>query len=201
MNATPTRNPYRAAQWGALCLLAVASPAVWAHVGEHAGGHHGFLSGFLHPVTGLDHLAAMVAVGIWSAVSTRRIWLAPLTFALLLLSGALLASAGLAFPAIEPMIAASMLVVGLLLAVKVRLAEPLIAGIVGTFAVFHGAAHGQELNGGLALAGMVVGTACLHAAGILAGRGLERAHVWLPRLTGGAVALLGLNMGWTLISG
>ena len=71
---------------------------------------------------------------------------------------------------------------------------------MGAFALFHGAAHGQELAGGAALAGMVLGTATLHAAGIAMGLGLKRAHQWLPRLAGGLVALMGLNMAWGLLA-
>ncbi len=184
----------------ALALSALSFSA-FAHVGGDAHDHGGFLTGFLHPVTGLDHLAAMLAVGVWSAMTTRRLWIAPLSFAALLLVGALLAQSGLAFPAIEPMIAASMLVVGLLLAAQVKLPEAAGAVLVGAFALFHGAAHGQELAAGAALAGMVVGTALLHAAGIAIGLGFKRASQWLPRLAGGAVALMGLNMGWSLIAG
>ena len=184
----------------ALALSALSFSA-FAHVGGDAHDHGGFLTGFLHPVTGLDHLAAMLAVGVWSAITTRRLWIAPLSFAALLLAGALLAQAGGAFPAIEPMIAASMLVVGLLLAAQVKLPEAAGAVLVGAFALFHGAAHGQELAAGAALAGMVVGTAVLHTAGIAIGLGFKRTSHWLPRVAGGAVALMGLNMGWSLIAG
>ena len=180
--------------------LAALSFSAAAHVGD-AHDHGGFLTGFLHPITGLDHLAAMLAVGVWSAMTTRRLWVAPVSFAALLVAGALLAQSGVAFPAIEPMIAASMLVVGLLLAVQVKLPEAAGAVLVGTFALFHGAAHGQELADGAALAGMLVGTALLHAMGIGLGLGLKRGHQWLPRLVGGIVAVMGLNMGWGLLAG
>ncbi len=179
--------------------LATVSFSAAAHVGE-AHDHGGLLTGFLHPVTGLDHLAAMLAVGVWSAMTTKRLWIAPVSFAALLLVGALLAQAGVAFPAIEPMIAASMLVVGLLLAAQVKLREATGAVLVGTFALFHGAAHGQELGVGVALAGMVLGTALLHTVGIGLGLGLKRANHWLPRVAGGIVALMGLNMAWGLLA-
>jgi len=189
----------------ALILLSLtlfaASRSALAHVGADAGDHHGLLTGFTHPLTGLDHLAAMLAVGVWSAMTTRRIWAAPLTFAGLLLGGALLAQGGVAFPGIEPMIAASMLVVGLLLAAQVRLPEAAGALLVGAFALFHGAAHGQELAGASALLGMVAGTAALHLAGMGLGLLLRARSAWLPRLAGIAVALFGLNMGWSLIAG
>jgi len=183
-----------------LAALSVGTVSALAHVGADAGSHHGFVSGFVHPITGLDHLAAMLAVGVWSALTTRRLWLAPLSFAALLLAGALLAQAGLALPAIEPMIAASMLVLGLLLAARIRLPEAAGAALVGGFALFHGAAHGQELAGVGALTGMVLGTATLHLAGMGIGLGLKRASAWLPRAAGAAVALMGVNMGWSLLA-
>ncbi len=182
-----------------LALLAASRPAL-AHVGADAGGHHGLLTGFSHPLTGLDHLAAMLAVGFWSALTTRRVWAAPLAFAGLLLAGALLAQAGIAFPGIEPMIAASMLVVGLLLAAQVRLPEAAGALLVGAFALFHGAAHGQELAGTTALLGMVAGTAVLHLIGMGLGLMMRTRAAWLPRLAGAAVALFGMTMGWSLIA-
>lgn len=180
-------------------LLALCSFGASAHVGADAGGHHGFLSGLLHPMSGLDHLAAMLAVGLWSATTARRPWAAPLSFALTLFAGALLAQSGVVFPGVEPMIAASLLVVGLLLAVQARLSAAAGAALVGGFALFHGAAHGQELNGGAALLGMVLGTALLHGAGLAMGLAL-RGRTLLPRLAGSAVALSGVATGWALVA-
>lgn len=185
----------------AVAGLAFVSASALAHMGADGSAHHGLIAGILHPITGLDHLAAMLAVGVWSAMTTRRLWLAPVSFALLLLAGALLAQAGVAFPAIEPMIAASMLVVGLLLAAQVKLPDAAGAVLVGAFALFHGAAHGQELGAGAALAGMVLGTAVLHAMGMGLGLGLKRTSVWLPRVVGAVVAVMGVNMGLGLLAG
>ena len=176
-----------------LPLLALAAAgAAQAHVGADAGAHHGFEAGLVHPFTGLDHLAAMLAVGIWSAGTAQRRWLAPVGFVSLLLVGALLARSGLVLPAVEPMVAASLLVVGVLLASSWRsaLAVPLMAG----FALFHGAAHGQELGGDAALAGMVLGTATLHLLGIGLGLQMQKRSVWLPRVAGALVALLGIGL-------
>ncbi|NCT96999.1 MAG: HupE/UreJ family protein [Comamonadaceae bacterium] len=185
---------------GAAALAGTGSIAL-AHVGADGHGHHGFFAGLLHPITGPDHLAAMLAVGVWSAATTRRVWTAPLAFALTLLAGALLAQGGLGLPAIEPMIAASLLVVGLLLAARTKLPPGAGALLVGGFALFHGAAHGQELGGLAALAGMVAGTALLHGAGITLGRRLRHHSVWWTRAAGAVVALMGLNMGWGLLAG
>jgi len=182
-------------------LLALGSAAAQAHAGLDAGQHHGFFSGLLHPMSGLDHLAAMLAVGLWSATtSARRAWAAPLAFALALLAGAWLAQSGLAFAAVEPMIAASLLVVGLLLATQARLHASIGAVLVGYFALFHGAAHGQELGGGAALLGMVAGTALLHLAGLGAGLALRERAAWAPRVAGVAVAASGAALGWSLLA-
>ncbi|WP_077003383.1 HupE/UreJ family protein [Variovorax sp. KK3] len=185
-----------------LLLIAALPLAAAAHSGADAGLHHGFAAGFLHPLTGPDHLAAMVAVGLWSALTARRAWPdllgAPLGFALMLLVGAMLGLAGVQLPAVEPMIAASLLVLGLLVVTQRRLPALAAAALVGVFAVFHGVAHGQELAGesGVAstLAGMLAATVLLHAAGIAAGWALRNGHRWLPRLAGAAVAAFGLAL-------
>ena len=186
----------------ALALLALPLAAL-AHTGADAGAHHhGLAAGFMHPLTGADHLAAMVAVGLWSALAARRAWpdllWAPLAFAGMLLAGALMGLAGLQLPAVEPMIAASLLVLGLLVATRVHLPAGVAVSVVGLFAVFHGMAHGQELAGeqdaALTLAGMVAATVLLHAAGIAAGWALRNANAWLPRAAGAGVVALGVTL-------
>ncbi|MDR1889864.1 MAG: HupE/UreJ family protein [Zoogloeaceae bacterium] len=178
-------------------LLTLVSSVAFAHVG-HGEEAMGFIAGLLHPLTGADHLAAMLAVGVWSAMTTRRIWVAPVSFAALLLVGALLGIAGVSFPAVEPMIAASLLVIGLLLATQAKLPLAVCASLVGAFAIFHGAAHGTELAGAdpvaAALAGMVLGTALIHIAGLLLGRLLMRRHIFLARLAGGAISVFGIGL-------
>ena len=188
--------------------LLLALPALaMAHTGNDAGLHHeahdaagALAAGFAHPFTGLDHLAAMVALGVWSAMTARRAWIAPLAFAGTLLMGALLGLAGVTLPAVEPMIAASLLVLGLLVATRIRLPAAAAAALVGLFAVFHGVAHGHELaredGAALTLAGMVGATVLLHAAGIAAGWALRHANAWLPRMAGAAV----LGLGATLLA-
>jgi urease accessory protein len=178
--------------------------AASAHIGVDGAAHHatGFMQGFVHPLTGLDHLAAMVAVGLWSALVARTsrgdlLW-APLGFAGMLLVGALLGLLGLQMPGVEPMIAASLLVIGLLVATRLQLPGGVAAAVVGVFAVFHGVAHGHELSGdsgaALAVVGMVVATALLHAAGIAIGWSLRQRGAWLPRVAGAAVALFGVAL-------
>jgi len=184
----------------ALPLLTALPLMAAAHTGADGGGHHGFLAGLLHPLTGTDHLAAMLAVGVWSALAartTRDLLWAPLAFAAMLLAGALAGLAGVQLPAVEPMIAASLLVIGLLVAARLRLPGPVAAALVGAFAVFHGIAHGVELAGehgaAAAMAGMVLATALLHGAGLSLGW-LLRERALLPRLAGGAVALFGATL-------
>jgi urease accessory protein len=168
-----------------------------AHAGSDGGQHHdaygALLAGFVHPFTGPDHLAAMLSLGLWSAMTTRRVWLAPLAFAASLTLGAVLGSAGIVLPAVEPMIAASLFVLGLLLAARAHL--PLAAGalLAAGFAFFHGVAHGAELGAwhGAAIAGMVAATALLHGTGIAIARLLMQRSAWTPRLAGSSVALFG----------
>ncbi|RZI63447.1 MAG: HupE/UreJ family protein [Variovorax sp.] len=186
----------------AALLLAALPLAAAAHTGADADMHHGFMAGLLHPLTGPDHLAAMVAVGLWSALAARRAWpdllWAPLGFALMLLAGALLGLAGVQLPAVEPMIAASLLVLGLLVVTQRRLPPMAAATLVGAFAVFHGLAHGQELAGesgaAVALAGMLAVTVLLHAAGLTIGWALRHANRWVPRIAGAAVAVFGVAL-------
>ncbi|WP_218508125.1 HupE/UreJ family protein [Variovorax sp. dw_308] len=186
-----------------LALLVALPLAAAAHVGVDGAAHHaaGFAQGFLHPFTGMDHLAAMVGVGLWSALAARGArdlaW-APLGFAAMLLAGALLGLAGVQVPAVEPMIAASLLVVGLLVATRLRLPGPVAAAVVGVFAVFHGVAHGHELSGATgaaaAVAGMVLATMLLHIAGVAVGWVLRQRGTLLPRIAGAAVALFGVTL-------
>jgi urease accessory protein len=200
-------NVARTAALGMVLTVTALPLAALAHSGADGGDHHNFLSGLLHPLTGADHLAAMVAVGLWSALATRRAWpdllWAPLGFVGMLLVGALMGLSGIALPAVEPMIAASLLVLGLLVATRLHLPGFAAAVLVGAFAVFHGVAHGHELagNSGAAsmLAGMLVATTLLHMAGMAAGWALRAyaprpAATWLPRMAGTGVAAFGVTL-------
>jgi urease accessory protein len=183
----------------ALIITAAASGSALAHTGVDAHQHMGFMSGFLHPFTGLDHMAVMLAIGLWSALIAQKLgremlW-GPLGFANMLLAGAALGLQGVQFPAIEPMIAASLVAAGLLVLTKLPLRGVGAALLAATFALFHGLAHGFELannaNAFQALAGMVTATLLLHSMGLALGWSLRGANVWVPRLIGGAVAALG----------
>lgn len=182
-----------------LAMFLLASGGALAHPGHEVGG---FVAGFSHPVLGADHLLAMVAIGLWAAGfrGTGR-WVLPAVFVGFMLLGALLGFAGLPLPGVEPMIAASVLALGLIVGTAARLSPMLGAAIVAGFALFHGHAHFTELRDGASLAafaaGMLIATALLHLCGIVAALSLGRVSLWLPRALGGAVALAGT---WLLVA-
>lgn len=184
----------------AAAAMLFAGPAL-AHTGVDSGA--GFTTGFAHPFGGLDHLLAMIAVGFWAsqyaarAENKRALWLLPAAFVLPMALGFGLGFAGVALPGVEAGIALSVLVLGLAVALALR--PPLAAAMAVTalFALFHGHAHGSELPhpemAATYAAGMVLATALLHAAGLMAAQLSQR--VSLPVLTragGAAVALAGV---------
>jgi urease accessory protein len=178
-------------------LLAAAlwgEPALAHSIGSSAAG---FAGGFLHPLSGLDHMLAMVSVGIWGAeLGAPAIWLLPIAFPLIMAAGGALGVIGVPLPAGELFIALSVAVLGTLVALARRLPIAVALTIVGIFAIAHGHAHGVELpRAADALAftvGFVLATGLLHLAGIAIG-GLERwpAGLFAIRVCGGAVALTG----------
>jgi len=177
-----------------LALMLSATPAA-AHVGHGVAFSGG--EGFAHPFSGLDHVAAMIAVGLWSVIGGgRRVWAWPAAFVATMLASAAAAKAGLALPHVEPAISASVLVLGLLVAAAVSAPVWLGAVVVAAFAVAHGHAHGAEAPAaGFALyaAGFAAATALVHLAGIAGGQALERLAGRMPvRALGGATAALGL---------
>jgi urease accessory protein len=152
-------------------VLALSQPA-FAH--SQVGVAGGLVSGFLHPMTGIDHLIAMVAVGIWGAqLGAPAIWVLPITFPLVMALGGVLGVLGIPLPIPEVMIALSAVVLGLAVAVRWRAPFTLAAVVVGVFAIFHGHAHGAELPSAanpLAYGvGFVVATGLLHLCGITIG--------------------------------
>lgn len=179
----------------ALYALALfLTPALaFAHPGHDSSG---LMAGVAHPLTGLDHLLAMLAVGLWAAQqqSAAR-WALPVTFVASLLLGGVLGFAGLHIPFMETGIAASVLALGLLVAVAARLPMSLALGMSALFALIHGVAHGLELPElaspwGYA-AGFGAATAALHAAGYAVVRALPQAATPLIRLAGAASAATG----------
>jgi urease accessory protein len=153
-------------------LFAASTSVAFAHAGAGVSG--GFISGFMHPLGGLDHMAAMVAVGLWGAFLGRpAIWLLPIVFPLVMTFGGAMGILGIPMPAIETGIAVSSIVLGLMVALGARLPLWIAAVIVGIFAIFHGYAHGAELpQAANALAysiGFVIATGLLHLSGIALG--------------------------------
>ena len=176
----------------AAALLSLLPLAAVAHSGP---SNHSFADGFLHPFLGLDHLLAMLLVGVWSVLNTRRVWLAPAIFVMMLGTGVWLGHRGLVLPHVEPLVAASVLMLGVILSNPKFIAPSASLALIGSFALFHGLAHGSELSaGGAVLAGIVFGTSLLHA------NGMGIAHLWLkkrPSLTlrlGQAVAVIGSGL-------
>lgn len=181
----------------AAMAVVAATPAL-AHTG--VGHAAGFAAGLAHPVFGADHLLAMLSVGVWSALAVpNRMWLTPLAFVTAMLAGAALAFAGVALPAVEGMIAASVLAFGLMIAIGARLTPAAGVALVGLFAAFHGHAHASEATGGVLayVAGFALATAAIHLAGISIGtvlirRGPARLALGAAVTMAGAAMMAGL---------
>jgi urease accessory protein len=197
-------RPRRAIRLGLLLLLSTWPVTAFAHqVGGEAAG---FIGGLKHPVSGWDHVLAMVAVGLWGAqLGAPAMWLLPVTFPMVMAFGGMLALIGVPLPGSEIGIAVSAIALGFVVAREARPPLGVAAGLVGFFAVFHGHAHGSELppgaNGLLYSIGFVVATGCLHATGIAIGL----VHRWPAgqvalRAAGAAVALAGFFFLWRALA-
>jgi len=183
----------------AALILCFAPTLASAHTG--LGATHGFSDGFSHPVSGLDHILAMMAVGFLAArIGGRAMWLVPLAFVAMTAAGGLTGMSGIGLPFVEVGIAASVLVLGLAIAARMPLPAAGTALLVGFFAVFHGHAHGAEMPAGASgLAyglGFVMATVALHAAGIGLAIGLDRFanSLRIAQAAGGAMALAGISI-------
>jgi urease accessory protein len=186
----------------AAALAAILLPtAAWAHPGH--GAAVGFVQGFVHPVTGIDHVLAMIAVGLFAAnLGGRALWAVPLAFVSVMALGGALGVAGIAVPFVEAGVAGSVIVLGLVVALRWQWPVAGAMALVGVFAIFHGHAHGAEMPvdaSGLEYGlGFMLATALLHAAGI--GLGLSIAQfgrTWSPRVIqvgGAAMAVAGLGI-------
>jgi len=187
-----------------LIMMLLWPIAAWAHV--ESGQASGFASGLLHPVSGLDHVLAMVAVGLWGAqLGNPAMWLLPVAFPMMMAVGGMLGLIGVPFPGIEAGIAVSGIVLGALILGQVKMPTPVALGIVAFFAVFHGHAHGTELAAGqnaiLYSLGFVIATGTLHAVGITLGL----IHRWnvgrlALRCAGSIVLAGGLFFLWGAVS-
>jgi urease accessory protein len=186
-------NPMKLSRTLALAVLSLFAGTASAHTGDHTVT--GFASGLTHPLSGLDHLLAMVAIGLWAAQQGgRALWAVPAAFVSAMLLGGGMALAGLSLPHVETGIAASVLVLGLLIATRRQWAAPVGMAIAASFALFHGYAHGLEMpqaaSPALYALGFVLATTFLHGVGIagsLIGRHAMQA-------AGAAIAASGLVM-------
>ncbi|OWV87780.1 urease accessory protein [Rhizobium sp. R635] len=187
---------------GLLALAAAALPAVaTAHpaIGEAAGFSHGFA----HPISGLDHILAMVMVGVFAfQLGGRATWLVPATFVLVMALGGVLGVAGINVPFVETGIALSVVVLGAAIALNVKAPLAAALGTVGLFALFHGHAHGAEMpenvTGAAYAAGFMIATTLLHVAGLalgyIVGRAGERQGVFVTRAAGSIAAISGVGI-------
>ena len=195
------RSAFRTCSIAAAAFLGVAAPA-FAHVG--VGTTSSFSAGFGHPLSGLDHMTVMVAVGVWAALKGgRALWAWPLAFVGVMLAGGALGMAHVPIPFVEPGILASVVALGLLVALALDLPVSAGVAIIGVFALFHGHAHGTEVPenaGGLEyMAGFALATATLHAVGIGAGLASGLRFRGLVRAAGAACAAIGLGLAFGVL--
>ena len=184
----------------AAAILVAIPGAALAHPGHDAGG---FAHGLVHPLGGLDHVLAMVAVGLYAALpGGRALWLVPATFVGVMAIGGALGAAGYPLPYVETGIALSVIVLGLAVALRVSLPTLGAMALAGLFAIFHGHTHGAEMPLGVSgvtyAAGFMLATALLHGAGIaiglVAGRLAEHGGWRVAQAAGGAMALAGIAL-------
>lgn len=202
MSTIGQRNFCRAMTLVVVALLCANSAFAHPQKGEAVG----FLTGFRHPVSGLDHVLAMVAVGLWGAqLGAPAIWLLPVAFPMVMAMGGMLGLMGVPLPGIEYGIALSAILLGAAVMFEIRPPLSIAAIVVGFFAIFHGHAHGTELPPGqsalLYSIGFVIATGCLHAAGI----GIGTVHRWglgqkLLRVAGSVVTAGGVFFLWKAVA-
>jgi urease accessory protein len=179
-------------------VMALVPMVAFAHTG--VGGTTGFAAGFSHPFGGMDHLLAMVAVGLWAAqMGGRALWVVPTAFVSLMLLGGGLAVAGVHVPYVEGGILVSVLVLGVLIAAAFKFPLAVSALLVGVFAIFHGHAHGSEMPlamGAVSYSlGFALATALLHGLGMVGGVALQRLNTEkVVRYAGGVIALGGVYL-------
>lgn len=179
-----------------ILLLLAASSTAYAHPGHDVSG---FAAGLMHPFSGLDHLLAMVAVGIWAAQSGgKNIWLLPATFMTMLAAGTSVATQWQTMPLVETGIAATVLALGLLIALSMQLPIALSVAVTALFGLMHGYAHGLELPASAAPAayalGFLAATASLHLAGVVTGIATRKRYALPARMLGAAITASGIYL-------
>jgi urease accessory protein len=188
-----------------ICFLVLAVSLLWAASAQahvERGQAIGFITGLEHPWSGLDHVLAMIAVGLWGAqLGNPALWILPVTFPMVMSLGAMMGLLGIPLPGIEIGIAVSAILLGAMVLGEVKPKLYIAAVMVGFFAIFHGHAHGTELPAGqsglLYSMGFVIATGCLHGIGITIGL----IHRWPAgklalRGAGAFIAAMGLVFLW-----
>lgn len=184
------------ANMAAVVAMVFGSGVVAAHPGHEQASS--FMSGFMHPMGGMDHLLAMVAVGLWAAsMAGRAVWAVPAAFVAMMLLGGGLAVSGVAVPFIEQGILLSVIVLGALVLGAKRLPVAVCAAIAGGFALFHGAAHGLEMpmdaSGVQYAFGFALASTALHLVGVGFGQLMARLNGQLAtRVSGSVIAVAGM---------
>lgn len=181
---------------GLVAIFAALPALALAHPGhEHTSS---FMTGFMHPMGGLDHLLAMLAIGLWAvSLGGRALYIVPIAFVGAMLAGGCIAITGVQIPFVEQGIILSVILIGALLVTRKRFPVLTCAAIAGLFALFHGAAHGVEMplnaNGALYALGFAVATTLLHLVGIGFGGVIARFQApFATRLIGSIIALAGI---------
>ena len=201
MKTSRRQNPGRSL--ALIFMIALCAQSAFAHTQKNEAA--GFLSGFRHPISGLDHVLAMIAVGLWGAqLGAPAIWVLPIAFPMVMAMGGMLGLMGVPLPGIEYGIALSAILLGAAVMFEVRLPLAAAAIPVTIFAVCHGHAHGTELPAGesglLYSLGFVIATGCLHGVGIATGT----IHRWswgqqMLRAAGAGVTMAGMFFMWRAV--
>lgn len=201
---TTTRTGVVTLAFATLTIATLSAQPALAHPQQGQAG--GFVTGFVHPISGLDHVLAMVAVGLWGAeLGAPAIWMLPVTFPMVMAIGGMLGLMGMHIPGTEYGIAASAILLGVAVMLEARPPIALAALLIAVFAICHGYAHGTELppdeSAVLYSVGFVIATGCLHALGI----GIGTAYGWtwgqkLVRGAGLAIAAGGTFFMWQAVA-
>jgi len=201
---TGVRGVKAVREWMLLALMFVLVARLEAHV--QSGQAAGFFTGLKHPISGLDHVLAMIAVGLWGAqLGAPAVWMLPVAFPMMMAFGGFIGLVGLPLPGVEIGIALSAVLLGTVVARESRPSLAVAVLLVAFFAIFHGHAHGTELpkgQSGLTYSiGFVIATGCLHGVGIAIGL----IHQWPAgktalRAAGAIVALAGVAFLWRAVT-
>lgn len=184
----------------AISILMSISTIARAHIGTGTAESGGFIAGFTHPLLGLDHLLAMLAIGLWAGQASGKIlWVAPLSFMTFMVLGSALGILGANLPITEHAILVSLIVFGGLVALSIKSNTMVAMVLIGTFAIFHGHSHGTEMavtaSATQYTIGFVLATGLLHLIGIAIAKSyFFSSKAYLPKVTGSSIAATGLAL-------